>query len=114
MVDSFDPEVNYFDLAISIIMVDSSNPKVDYSSKANPSDMVILLMEFSNPKVDYFSKANLSHMTISLLVDSSNPEVDCSNMAISILRFPTDRFFNQEVYYSNMAIPCWWIFSTMR
>ena len=40
MVDSFDLEVNYSDLAISIIMMDPFNLKVDYSN------MVIIMWQF--------------------------------------------------------------------
>ena len=57
--------------------VDFSNQEVDYSSKANPSDMAIsLLVDFSNHEVDNFSKVNPSDMTIFLLVNFSNQEVD--------------------------------------
>ena len=108
MVDSFDPEVNYFDMAI-------------------PDDFPT--GGFFQPGGELFQHGD-SDMAISLLVESSNSEVDYSNIAISIGRFPTGGFFqpggrlfqhdnsdmvisllvefsNPEVDFSNMAILTW-------
>ena len=71
-------------------MVDCFDPEVNYSNMAIPDDFPT--GGFFQPGGELFQHGD-SDIAISLVVDSSNPEVDYSNMAISIWQFPTGGFF---------------------
>ena len=80
MVDSFDPEVNYFDMAIPNDFPTSGFFQSEgglFQHGDFPTSRCF------QPGGGLFQHGD-SDMVISLLVDSSNPEVDYSSMVILI------------------------------